>query len=467
VADYSTKAFTAVAFGREGEFESVPPRTVRDVIRASDDVHKFYTAPTLCSALDIPFAAVFLLAIFFLDPTLCAIATAFIIGVTVFCYFLWWGSITKKAELDRLNRRSSAMIESSLSAPETIRFFGYAVAIRDSWRQNAQALRTAATKVMDSGSRIQTLGRLAGGVLTVLIVSVGAQEVVYGDLSIGALIGVNILAVRALGPIMQVGQLLQGYKETRDKIRAVDTFSKLPSEAVSGVELTKYSGSLRIRDVGFRYADSAASVFESVNLDLSGGQVLVVTGPNGSGKTTLARLFTGALEPTTGNIIVDGVNLSQIQLSWWRKKVMYLPQEPRFLDGSIRDNFSYYKSDISDGDIKNLLERVGLGHLVAQTSVGVDRKLHAAGSNLSLGMRRRLALARALTYGGPLAIFDEPTEGMDADGKKHVYNVLNKLASGNTTIICCSHDADIIRGAHHVIDLGMRPVPRISTVAKN
>jgi len=328
-------------------------------------------------------------------------------------------------------------------------------------------LRTAATKVMDSGSRIQTLGRLAGGVLTVIIVSVGAQEVVYGDLSIGALIGVNILAVRALGPIMQVGQLLQGYKEARNKIRAVDTFSKLPSEAVSGVELTNYSGSLHIRDVGFRYVDSTASVFESVSLDLSGGQVLVVTGPNGSGKTTLARLFTGALEPTTGNIIVDGVNLAQIQLSWWRKKVIYLPQEPRFLDGSIRDNFSYYKPDISDGDIKSLLERVGLGHLVAQTSVGVDRKLHAAGSNLSLGMRRRLALARALTYGGPLAIFDEPTEGMDADGKKHVYNVLNKLASGNTTIICCSHDADIIRGAHHVIDLGTRPVPRISTVAKN
>jgi ATP-binding cassette subfamily C protein LapB len=417
--------------------------------------------------LDIPFAVVFLLAIFFLDSTLSAIASGFIIAVTVFCYLLWWGSVAKKAELDRLSRRSSVMIEAALSAPETIRFFGYSIAIRDGWKQNVQALRKASTGVMDAGSRIQAVGRLAGGVLTVVVVSVGAQNVVYGDLSIGALIGINILAVRALGPIMQLGQLLHGHREARDKVRAVDTFSKLPTEVTSGVELNSYKGSVQLRDVGFRYADSTASVFEAVNLDISGGQVLVVTGPNGSGKTTLARLFTGALQPTSGSIIADGVNLAQIQLSWWRKSVMYLPQEPRFIDGSIRENFSYYKPEITDGDIRALLEKVGLGHLVEQTSVGVDRQLHSAGANLSLGMRRRLALARALTHGGPLAVFDEPTEGMDSDGKKHVYSVLNELASGSTTIICCSHDVDIIRGAHHVVDLGSRPIPRIATVAAN
>ena len=467
VNDYATKAFSVVAFGREGDFSKVPPRTVRSVIRAGDDVHKFYTPHTLCAVLDIPFAVVFLLAIFFLDSTLSAIASGFIIAVTVFCYLLWWGSVAKKAELDRLSRRSSVMIEAALSAPETIRFFGYSIAIRDGWKQNVQALRKASTGVMDAGSRIQAVGRLAGGVLTVVVVSVGAQNVVYGDLSIGALIGINILAVRALGPIMQLGQLLHGHREARDKVRAVDTFSKLPTEVTSGVELNSYKGSVQLRDVGFRYADSTASVFEAVNLDISGGQVLVVTGPNGSGKTTLARLFTGALQPTSGSIIADGVNLAQIQLSWWRKSVMYLPQEPRFIDGSIRENFSYYKPEITDGDIRALLERVGLGHLVEQTSVGVDRQLHSAGANLSLGMRRRLALARALTHGGPLAVFDEPTEGMDSDGKKHVYSVLNELASGSTTIICCSHDVDIIRGAHHVVDLGSRPIPRIATVAAN
>jgi len=212
---------------------------------------------------------------------------------------------------------------------------------------------------------------------------------------------------------------------------------------------------------------SGKPLFEEVSVKFESDAHYGLIGANGSGKSTLARLFTGALQPTSGSIIADGVNLAQIQLSWWRKSVMYLPQEPRFIDGSIRDNFSYYKPEITDEEIRALLERVGLRYLVEQTSVGVDRKLHSAGANLSLGMRRRLALARALTYGGPLAVFDEPTEGMDSDGKKHVYGVLNELASGSTTIICCSHDADIIRGAHHMVDLGSRPFPRISTVADN
>lgn len=162
---------------------------------------------------------------------------------------------------------------------------------------------------------------------------------------------------------------------------------------------------------------------------------------------------------------MDGIDLAQLAPAWWRQQVVYLPQEPRFMNATLRENLQAFNESLDAGSMHALLTRVGLDKYVDENQMGMDLMLVNGGSNLSLGIRRRLALARALSHNGKLVVLDEPTEGLDAEGARHVYQVMNELASAGHTIIACSHDAQIIRGAHHVLDLDQKPVPRFSSVA--
>ena len=148
------------------------------------------------------------------------------------------------------------------------------------------------------------------------------------------------------------------------------------------------------------------------------------------------------------------LNSSYNTIFWWFNNIVYLPQEPSFISGSIRSNFLSFNPELKANDIHGLLEKVGLLALVDENPVGLDQKLQDHGRHLSLGVRRRLALARALSRDGILAILDEPTEGMDPEGSAAVYNVLNELVQKDRTVILFSHDRTIVRGAHKFLNLG-------------
>ena len=181
----------------------------------------------------------------------------------------------------------------------------------------------------------------------------------------------------------------------------------------------------------------------------------------------MAKLLTGLLDPSKGQILAGGIDLQQIAPDWWRQQIMYLPQEPYFMNGSIRENFNAFNPDLTAQEIRKLLVDVGLESLADESPGGLDQPVGKAGTNFSLGVRRRLALARALSHDGPLAILDEPTEGIDAIGASYVYRIMNDMVRNGKTIIACSHDREIIRGAHLFLDLDERPRPIIKDISKN
>ena len=170
------------------------------------------------------------------------------------------------------------------------------------------------------------------------------------------------------------------------------------------------------------------------------------------------------MEPNYGSISVDEVLLDQLQEPWWRQNIMYLPQEIFFINGSLKLNiFGYSKTPIILSKITNILVECGLKEFVDDQQNGINKAISSDGSELSPGIRKKIALARALASTGQVVVFDEPTETMDQAGSSQVYELINKLHKEKKTIIICSSDPYIIKGATAILHLNPKSGASIFT----
>lgn len=461
----NNRIFVRVTRSKLGLLGQIPAGTLRGLFGGVEQLRAAYSPASICSFLDAPFALLFLFALYLISPPLCLV-TALVISALVLLILLQLNGLSELGRnINKVSTVKAQLASNAIETPETLRVFDLAGFVQKKSEKVSTALDALQSRLLNRQDLTQTTIKAFTGILTVAVITVGAVLVVDGHLDIGEMIGANILAARALTPVVALCQQTEIWKRADQAKQTIDDFERISFEKMDGSAFENYRGNLEFRDVTFNYLARETPVIEKLSLSLGSGEVLCVTGANGAGKTTLTKLVTGLLEPTEGYISVDGVNLKQLSLEWWRKQIIYLPQEPKFLEGSVRENFQAVNDGISDAQIRELLADVGLDEEIDKSVGGLDQVLNTSGSSLSLGVRRRLALARALIHKGKIAILDEPTEGIDAKGASHVYNVMSNLSKEGITLIICSHDNDVLNGAHHVLDLddGERPTMRTVT----
>jgi len=460
-AQLSEDALNALTQIRFGALNRINKGRLHETVGGLQQVQSAYEANNLTAVLDAPFALLYIAACYFLNPLLALIGLGGI-GCALLAGFISLQRNRKDTEnLRKATTDHRGLIISTVNSGDTVRAFEGRPFLTRLWRRQIEmitALRfKLAVKKEQSQSFVQTVSLL----MTVVLYATGAVLVVNGLLTVGALIGANILASRAYQNVVRLVQtvyLLHRANAAQDKLKAL---MQLPKEKSDGLAPQNYKGGLRINDLAFAYQGSTGPLFESVALDLKPRSILAVIGRNGTGKTTLARLIVGLLQPGRGEILADNINLRQLSPSWWRRQLIYFPQEPTFLNTTIRENLCLVNPEIDPEALKKIVRLADLSSYFDRTPQGLDTPLADGGRNLSLGIRRRLALARALVTGGTLAIMDEPTEGLDSTGQKAVYRLMNTIAKNGGTIIAFSHDERIIQGAHVVMDLNKKPVPDI------
>lgn len=460
---HAVTVFNVLTGAKTATLERIPSGVRRQAVGGAEAVQSAYSAPNLVTVIDVPFALLFLGALFLLSPVLSAIAGVFVGAMLLLCIVGFVSLKRPSRELQQMSGQSNAIVSSAINAADTVRAFNATAFLRRSWQENVRRSQGLFRRIASKRGLMQSFNQSGVALMTVAIIGVGAVQVVNAELDVGALIGANILASRALMAVSRFAFLGEAFAKAKQAVDLAREFARLPLELQEGSGLADYQGRIVFKDMAFVFPGRNTPLFESVSLTLEPGAFLVVTGANGTGKTTLARLVVGLLDPARGHILVDGLDLRQVAPEWWRKQVCYMPQEPTLLNATIAENLRTVNPKLDDAALNAAINAAGLRKFISESSDGFETRIENNGGDLALGIRRRLALARALATGGRLVLFDEPTGGLDVEGCQAVYAVLNELSAAGRTIIACSHDPEILKAARAVLDLNHKPVPRILT----
>jgi ATP-binding cassette subfamily C protein LapB len=454
-------SFNTLATAKGGSIERLQPGQQREIISGIDDIRNAYGAANISSILDLPFALLFLGVLYLLTPELGMIATLFAAIAFVIGLLMTAAIRVPTHRLTDTARRTNILTFTAIQESDTLRVFNAASFLTKAWKIQIKFSQNLYRIIIARQGLLASISQSIVGLMAVTLMAVGAILVVDGELDIGALIGANILAARALQPISRFSQMGEIFLKAKQAGILLNEFLKLPREAETGSAKQSYTGSLELRDLGFSYQGDTGPLFESLSVKIPAGTICVINGSNGAGKTTLSRLIVGLIEPSRGQILADGLDLRQVHPEWWRKQVMYMPQEPGFFNASLVENLTINSPNTENNQLNQIIDASDLRQFLDEAPNGFDTPITDNGRKLAVGIRRRLALARALTTNGKLLVFDEPTEGMDKKGSAAVSTILSSLHSQGYTIIITSHDTDVIKQANIFIDLTSKPVPEI------
>jgi ATP-binding cassette subfamily B protein RaxB len=309
-------------------------------------------------------------------------------------------------------------------------------------------------------------------------VRLGRAKIAFGtanDLIFGleSIVTVYLAAKLALGNALTVGMIFafMSYKQHFTE-KAVNLVEKALDFRILGLHLERLSdialtplerghdqpiaymrdieGGIELRNVCFRYAESEPFVLRDINLTIAPGEFVTIMGPSGGGKTTLIKIMLGLLEPTSGEVLVDGTPLSSIGARVYREQVAAIMQEDQLLSGSIADNICFFDSGFDQERMIACAQLAGIHEEIMAMPMTYNSLVGDMGSSLSGGQKQRVLLARAL-YRQPRILFmDEGTAHLDLENERYVNESLRRLS---ITRVSVAHRPDISAGAARIIQV--------------
>ena len=296
---------------------------------------------------------------------------------------------------------------------------------------------------------------LSEGVEKVMWLYVGYYTMT-GELSIGEFSVVFFLARQFEGPMERMIRLIQSIRlQLVQAERVLQTLDVQPQirDAPDASTMPSLSGTIEFRNVGFEYI-SGQPVLENINITIRPGERVAFVGPSGSGKTSMLYLILRLYDPTTGSILVDGLDLKNVRLLSYRNQLGVVLQDTFLFSGTVRENIRYGNLKASDADVEEAARMAALYDAVTAHPEGFERDI-GEGTRLSGGQKQRMGIARALVRDPAVFILDEATSNLDSRSEEHVMDTIWNVSEGRTTVMV-SHRLMTVQKADriYVLDQG-------------
>lgn len=281
------------------------------------------------------------------------------------------------------------------------------------------------------------------------VIGIGATMVIYGDLTIGALMTLGYITGRLSEPFKTLGSSISSLQSALLSYQRIDDVIHDDTELRGDV---KYSeASIVFDNVSFKYAGAGSPfVIKDFDLVVEKGKVTALVGESGCGKSTLIKLMLGFYIPQKGTLTLSGHDVTEVDNQDWLNHCGVVMQEARIFSGSILENISLSEEKPDKEKALHILETVGLGTFIDSLPMGIHTKIGVAGIEMSGGQKQRLMIARALYKDPDLLFLDEATSSLDANNEKSIVSNINALGKGKTIVIA-AHRLSTVQNADKIV----------------
>lgn len=293
--------------------------------------------------------------------------------------------------------------------------------------------------------------------LSIAFVAVGLGiRLIDGTIILLPALTILILAPEYFLPIKQVGA---NYHATLDGQIAMEQIEEIlqQQKGIQKKDLNEdivwnASSSLKLQDIKVNNTESEKAILEGINFTWEGNGAIGVIGESGAGKSTLIDVLAGFLSPSSGKMLVNGVEVDGSTREDWQKNIAYIPQQPYIFPLSLKDNIRFYETNATDEEVERVINEVGLRSLVTSLPNGIHERIGEGGRMLSGGQEQRVAMARALLSKKPIILLDEPTAHLDIETEFEIKQAMLRLFNGKLVFLA-THRLHWMKQMDHILIL--------------
>ncbi|MFC1760907.1 ABC transporter ATP-binding protein [Planctomycetota bacterium] len=281
------------------------------------------------------------------------------------------------------------------------------------------------------------LTNLTTAVGTALVLYIGVRNVLAGTMSLGTMLMVMTYLTQLYGPLKNVVSKVSGLQSSLASAhRAFELIDEMPDvvEHPHAKPVSSIRGDVEFANVVFSY-DGKNNVLQDITFSIKAGTRVGIAGKTGAGKSTLVSLMPRFYDPSSGRVLIDGIDIREYKIADLRNQFSIVLQEPVLFATSIRDNIAYAVPEANEGAIIEAAKAANAHDFICELPNGYDTRVGERGMRLSGGERQRISLARAFLKNAPILLLDEPTSSVDTNTENLIMDAMERLMTNRTTFI--------------------------------
>ena len=289
------------------------------------------------------------------------------------------------------------------------------------------------------------------------VLGVGASRVAAGDLTPGVLTAFLLYLAMFFTPVQQLSQVFDGYQQARVGLSRIGELMRTPTSVppAAGEDLVavphRLRGEVELRNVSFRYGGADKDALHELSLTIRPGETVALVGATGAGKSTVVKLLGRYYDVSSGQVLIDGVDLRRYPLTGFRQRLGVVPQEAHLFTGDVASNIAYGRPSATPAEVEHAADAVGALDMIATLPAGFRQPVGERGQGLSAGQRQLIALARAELVDPDLLLLDEATAALDPGTEAAVLAAGDRLAGSRTTVLVAHRLATASRAERIVV----------------
>ncbi len=382
--------------------------------------------------------------------TLLVLVPMAVFGVISFKAFSYIRPVFR--ERGQLNAEVTGRLTETLNGVRVIKGFNAEEQEIKTFEDGVEKLYLNVKKSLTSTSLLTSSATFLIGLATVGIMGLGGYYVINDSMTMGDLISFVLFLGFVTFPIVQMSNI---GSQLTEAFAGLDRTEEIMNTAIEDdgtirtIKVDEIKGEIVFNDVSFAY-EEGKPVLKNINFTAPVGSVTALVGTSGSGKTTIAGLAATFLNPDSGMITVDGVDLTKVSLNSYRSQLGVVLQDDFLFEGTIRENILFPRPNATEDELTKAVKGAFVHEFTDRFEKGLDTVIGERGVKLSGGQRQRIAIARAILANPRILILDEATSNLDTESESYIQESLRSLMSGRTTFVI-AHRLSTIRQANQIL----------------